>query len=263
MRPLIAAAALALVSCGPKGPLDQLTGEERDAFERGTTSHVTIQQALTLSDQLFDFDPTLDAARTANENAGLIQAKVTSSLNGCGTVALNNAAVTVNFGQAPGCTLPNGMQVSGVISIGVSKQASTLSVTVTFNNLTLDGSDLTGSAAFSTTNATTFTVVVNLSSGSNTMNANVTVVGSPGTITLDGTATATRTASTTTLTFTSVAWSQGECYPHQGSVLVKKGRTEQTYTFSASTPTTGNVELATGRQTVQVPLPAYGNCPPP
>lgn len=263
MRRALVVAAVLLASCGPKSPFDELTGEEKDAFERGTASHVSIQQALTLSDQLFDFDPTLDVARTANENAGLIQAKASASLNGCGTVSLNNAAVTVNFGQSPGCTLPTGMQVSGVVSIGVSKQAATLSVTVTFNNLTVDGADLTGSAGFSTTNGTSFTVIVNLSSGSNTMNANVTVVGSPGAITLDGTATATRTASTTTLTFTGVVWNQGECYPHSGSVLVKKGRTEQTYTFTSSTPTTGNVDLNTGRKTVQVPLPAYGNCPPP
>jgi hypothetical protein len=254
--------ALLAIACGPRGPFDELTGEEKDAFDRGASSHVSVQQAITLSDALFDFDPTLDVTRTPNENASLIQAHATAQLAGCGTVSLNNAAVTVAFGQAPGCTLPTGQQVSGTVSLGVSKQAPTLSVVVTFNSLTVDGADLTGTAAFSTTNNTTFTVVVNLSSGNNTINANITVVGAPGTITLDGTATATRTAGTTTLAFTNVIWAQGECYPNTGSVKVVKSRTEQTYTFTSSTPDTGNVDLALGRKTVTVPLPAYGDCPP-
>jgi hypothetical protein len=259
---LLGLAALA-TACGPKSPFDQLSGEDKDAFDRGTTAHVSVQQAIDLSDSLFDFDPTLDAARSPTENASLIQAHATAQLGGCGTVSLNNAAVVVAFGQAPGCTLPNGQQVSGTVSLGVSKQAPTLSVMVTFNSLTVDGADLTGTAAFSTTNNTTFTVVVNLSSGSNTINANITVVGAPGTITLDGTSTATRTAGTTNLTFTSVVWSKGDCYPNSGTVGVKRGRTEQTYAFTASTPTTGNVKLTAASRTVEVPLPAYGNCPPP
>lgn len=262
-RPALLATLAALAACGPRSPFDQLTGEERDAFERGSASHVSIQQALDLSDALFDFDPTLDASRTATENASLIQSYATSQLSGCGTVTRNNAAVVVSFGQAPGCTLPTGQQVSGTVSLGVSKQDPTLSVMVTFNSLTVDGKDLTGTAAFSTTNNTTFTVVVNLSSGDNTINANITVVGAPGQITLDGTATAVRTATNTTLTFTSVVWAQGACYPSSGEVLVVRGKTTQTYRFTASTPTTGNVELVLGRKTVEVPLPAYGDCPPP
>lgn len=262
-RPALLAALAALAACGPRGPFDELTGEEKDAFERGSTSHVSIQQALDLSDALFDFDPTLDVTRTATENASLIQAHATAQLGGCGTVTLNNAAVVVAFGQAPGCTLPTGQQVSGTVSLGVSKQDPTLSVTVTFNSLTVDGKDLTGTAAFSTTNNTTFTVVVNLSSGSNTINANITVVGAPGQITLDGTSTATRTAGSTSLTFRSVIWAQGACYPHSGEVQVVRGKTDQTYRFTDSTPTTGNVQLVLTRKTYDVPLPAYGDCPPP
>ncbi len=262
MRPLVAVSMLLAAGCGPKSPLDELTGEERDAFERSTASHVSIQQALDISDVMFDFDPTLDASRTANENASLIQAHVTGRLSGCGTVTLNNAAVVVAFGQSPGCTLPTGQVVTGTVSLGVSKQASTLSVVVTLNSLNVDGADLTGTLAFSTTNNTTFTVVINLSSGSNTINANVTVVGAPGSITLDGTSTATRSAGTTNLTFTAVVWKSGDCYPNSGSVKQSKGRTEQTYTFNGGTPTTGEVDLTTARKTVKVPLPAYGDCPP-
>lgn len=249
-------------ACGPRNPLDELTGEERDAFERGTSSHMVVQQALDVSDTMFDFDPTLDVTRTAAENAGLIQAHATSQLGGCGTVSLNNAAVTVAFGQSPGCTLPSGKVVTGSISLGVSKQNATLSVMVTFSSLAVDGKDLTGTLAFSTTNNTTFDLVANLSSGSTTMNAKLTVVGATGSITADGTVTSTRSAGTTTLTFTQVYWKKGDCYPSDGSVKVAKGQVTQTYSFTSSTPTTGMVDLSLGRKSVQVALPAYGSCPP-
>jgi hypothetical protein len=263
--------ALALVcACGPKSALDELTGEEKDAFDRATSSHVVVHQAVSLTDELFSFDPTLDPARSANENAGLIQAYISTELNGCGQVTLTNAAVVVQFGQAPGCTLPNGQQVSGTASLGVSKQNATLTVTVNFNNLTVDGKDLTGNATMSTSNGSTFSVQANLAQGSTTINlggattqaASATITGTPTGITLDGAATATRSAATTKLTFTTVYWARGDCYPSSGSVKVTKGTTEQTYTFTTETPSTGQVDLALGRKTVKVPLPEYGNCPP-
>jgi hypothetical protein len=269
-RLTVIAAALVLSACGPKSPFDDLSGEEKDAFDRGAGSQIVVHQGISLTDELFSFDPTLDPARTANENAGLIQTYVTGELNGCGSVTLNNASVVIAFGQAPGCTLPNGEQVSGTASLGVSKQNGTITVTVNLNNLTVNGKDLTGNATMSTTNGTTFNVIANFSQGSTTINLGgaasqaigVTVVGSSTGITLDGDATSTRSATTTKLTFTGVSWKRGDCYPSAGTVKVTKSTTEQTYTFNSDTPTTGNVSLAVGRKTVTVPLPAYGNCPP-
>ena len=259
--PLAALAALSL-SCGGRLGLDALTPDERDVFDRGHESHQGVQQALALSDSLFQFDPTLDATKTAAENAAAIQAQATFELNGCGSVTLGGSTVTVSFGAAPGCTLRNGVQASGSASLSVTKATTTTTVALTFTNLVVNGTDLGGTASFGTTNGSTFTVTANLTSKGNSVTANLTITGAPGSTTIDGTASSVQAGKTSSLTFTQVVWSQGDCYPKAGSLKVTRGLVNQTITFLATTPATGSATLTWGRTTSTVQLPAYGNCPP-
>jgi hypothetical protein len=152
--------------------------------------------------------------------------------------------------------------VSGTASFGVSGQNGTITVTVAFFNLVVDGVDLTGSAEFTTTTGNTFTVVFNLMSKGAKVMGTLMLSGAPGSMTFNGTVTQTKSpGAATTTTFTSVLWKKGDCYPSSGSVAITRGRVSQTATFSTTTPATGKVDLTVGTKTTTVTLPAYGTCP--
>jgi hypothetical protein len=250
---------MSFVGCGLRDGND-LDTEERDAFDRGGDAQLASQAALQISDEMFNFDPTLDVSKSTMENAMAIRAKAAAL--GCGTASLDAAVVLVDFGAAPGCTLMNGTRISGIASFGVSGGNGTLTVTVAFYDLLVDGVDLTGSAEFTTTTGNTFTVTFNLMSKGAKVMGTIMVAGAPGSMTLSGTMTQQKgTGAATSITFTSVLWKKGDCYPRSGSVAISRGRVSQTATFSATTPSTGKVEVTVGAKTTTVTLPAYGTCP--
>jgi hypothetical protein len=234
--------------------------EERDAFDRGGDAHLASQTALQISDELFNFDPTIDVTKSSMENAMAIRA--TADALGCGTVLLDAAMVLVDFGAAPGCTLKNGTQVSGTASLAVLGQSGTITVSVSFFDVVVNGVDLTGSAEFTTTTGNTFTVTFNLMSKGAKVMGTVMVVGAPGNMTIDGMVTQQKGGgAATSATFTGVQWKKGDCYPSSGALAISRGRVSQTATFSATTPSTGKVEVKVGTKTTTVTLPAYGTCP--
>lgn len=265
-KPALFLAALGALGCsGPgPGPADAGDGfslEERDLSERGGHSSNATQQLAKLADGMFDFDPTIDPAKTAAENASAIQANTTINLNGCGSATLNGTTVTLSA-PAPGCTLKNGVNVQGTVSLSVTKSGSTTTVTLTLTSVVVNGVSVSGTASFATSNGTTFTVTGDVTSGSTTYTMNLTVAGSTGSTTINGTSTAKSGDSTNSMTFTNVVWKVGECYPSSGSLKVTKALVTSTITFDSSTPTTGKVSVTSGRKTQTMQLPAYGNCPP-
>lgn len=246
------------------GAEDRLSATEQDALDRGNDAHLASQNMLEVMDRLFQFDPTLDTAKTAVQNAMAIQAQASAELATCGMATLSGSTVTVAFGAPPGCTLASGTTASGTISLSVAASAGTITVATTFTSLVVNGKPLDGSLSFSTTNATTFKVTGDLKSGGNTSTLDLTVTGSTNSMSLSGTTKATDSASvSTTLTFTQVVLVKRDCYPSSGSVKYEKGALSQTLTFLSTTPKDGKATLRIGLKTYPVKLPAYGKCPPP
>jgi hypothetical protein len=267
MRALLAVALFVVAACSP-GPVTVDGGNEPDLAERALFDHggseVSAGQALTaLADSLFQFDPTIDPMADAPENAQNIKRDVALQQNGCGSVSASGAVVTVSFGAAPGCTLKNGVSVSGSVAVGVSKSGATTSLTVTFTDVVSNGKAFAGELTFATTNGTTFTVRGKLTSGSTETTYNLIVTGTANSATLDGSMASTKGGQASTLMFGNVAWNRGDCYPRSGQVTFKQGvLLNMTATFTASTPTTGIVSVESGRKEYPATLPAYGKCPP-
>lgn len=259
---------------GSGGSGDRLNSEELDATDRGGDASNGIQQLTTLADSLFDFDPTIDTAKTAAENAQAVEQRLVQNLGspdggvvldggmpGCGTVTLSANTVTAAFGAPPGCTLKNGVRVSGTVSVSVMKVLNTISLSLTMTNMTVNGKALSGTATFATTTGTSFTVNADVTSGSTRYQVNMfSVSGTAGSATFDGMASVTSGNVTTAMTFNTVVWNKGDCYPSSGTLQARKGSVTATITFSSVTATTGQISVSTGRVTTTGYLPAYGSC---
>lgn len=253
---------------------DQLDADEQDTSTGGGESSNAVLQLVVLADSLFDFDPTLDTTRTAAENAEAIERNIRGNLGsldggvpldggatGCGAVALAGSTLTVSFGAAPGCVLRNGARVSGSVSVTVTKALNTLTVALVLSQISVNGKTLDGSASWSTTSNTSFTVDADITSGTRRFQATgFSVSGGAGTATIGGTLQVTDGAKNYSMTFTNVTWAKGDCYPNGGTLRTVKGLVASTITFNAQTPTTGQVTVTTGRITVSWTLPAYGSC---
>jgi hypothetical protein len=217
-------------------------------------------QLLSVADSMFSFDPTIDPTKSASANAASIAAKITAALGGCGTVKVSGATVTASFGAPPGCTLMSGVTVSGTVIAAVTTSGGTVTIALTLESLIAGGKALSGTASFATSNGTSFAVTTNLVSGTTTQTASLTVTGSSTAFVINGTASSIEGGVTTMFTFKSVVWQPGQCYPQAGSLEVAKGATTLTMTFSASTPSTGEVEVTAGKRSYPLTLPAYGSC---
>lgn len=265
MKRLIPTAVVLWVflACGGAGTEDQPTADERATADRGGSSSNLNQHVLGLSDGFFDFDPTLDTAKTAAENAQAIASRTSLSFGGCGTVTPTGTSVTVSM-PPPGCTTANGLKAQGTVTLAVTKSTTTpaaLTVALTLTAVVVNGVSYGGTASFVTTNGSTFTVTADLTSGDVVYAMNLTVTGAPGSMTIAGTMSQGTGAAQSSYTFTNVLYKKADCYPSGGSLAVKKGLVTTTITFSAATANTGQVTVSSGRKTWPSTLPAYGSCP--
>jgi hypothetical protein len=251
---------LSLAGCGGVAT-DALTADELDSIRESGASTSSAHQTVVIADSLFDFDPTINPAATAEANATAVRDRVQSQLNGCGSVMLTGATVTVSFGAAPGCTLVNGVQASGSVSAAVTKVGATTTIALSFSSLVVNGKSLDGTASFATTTGSSFAVTAMLASGPDSLTANVTVTGASGSFTMSGTASGSRGGSNTAATFSNVTYRSGDCYPNGGAMTIMRGPVSLVVTFSGATATTGAVTVTQGRRSSTATLPAYGNCP--
>lgn len=258
IRTLLFLSATAIAGCGAAAG-DALTADELDAVRESGSSTSVAHQSMVIADSLFDFDPTIDPTLSAEQNATAIRDRIQSQSSGCGTISLAGTTLTVNFGAAPGCTLANGVTASGSLTAGVSKSGSTITVALSFASLVVNGKALDGTASFATSNGSTFAVTAALTSGADTINANLTVTGASGSFTMGGTASSSR--SSMSATFTAVTYRAGDCYPNGGSMALTRGPVSLTVTFSASSANSGVVTVTQGRRSSSATLPAYGTCP--
>ena len=211
--------------------------------------------------QLLDELVAIDGSAEAMQNVESTRVKALAALMGCGTVSVMGAKVTLDFGAAPGCVSKNGVQVSGVVSLGVSKTNTTTTLLVTFGNAVLGAKTLDGELTFSTTNGQQYSVTGNLT-GTKDTQYSLTFALAEGGVTLNGNVAATRSGQLTTVMMGSIFWSAGDCYPKGGQATFKQGvALTMTATFDSETPSTGVVKMKNGRREFPMTLPAYGVCP--
>jgi len=239
-----------------------LSTDESAAAQSGGDS-VDVNEAVNdLANELFDFDPTIDPASTAAQNATAIGQNVLANLgSACGSVNVSGASVTVAFGAPPGCTLMDGTSISGTVDLAVSQSGATTTVALMIDSVVIDGEPISGTATFSTSNGSTFSVETNLTTSSKTDVANLSVTGTAGSYTISGTSTVTQGSSTSNLVFTGLTVMKGECYADAGSISMTEGAVTEVITFDAATPTTGRVSVTIGKRTATTTLPPYGSCP--
>jgi hypothetical protein len=243
-----------------------LTPDEQATFNVGAPSVPAITQVVALADSFFKFDPTLDATQSDVQNAQLIENHIAANLGTtsdggtkCATLTMSGATLTADFGPAPGCMLTTGLTVSGTVTLAVTKP-SKLSVAFTFTNVTVNGTALSGTLSFTTSDAMSFTVVANVTWAAVTLSTTgFTVSGNSSAVTLSGPIT-NAADTTTTTTFASVVWMDGACYPSAGTLSIAKGALTETVTFSQATATTGQVTVTIGTVTLPAMLPMYGSC---
>jgi len=238
-----------------------LSTGETESFGTSSNSLATNQETTTLANALFDFDPTIDPSADAPTNATNVGQHTTTSLGGCGSVAVNGASVTVNFGAAPGCTLSGGEQISGSVNLALSKSMATTSIALTMTNLDVNGQAIAGTATFATSDGSTFAVTSQTSSSTKTETSNLTIVGAASSFTISGSAQVTEDGVSSVLAFNDVVHVDGECYATSGSMTVTTGPIVETITFNANTPATGEVSVQTGKHTTSSTLMPYGSCP--
>jgi hypothetical protein len=255
---------VSILLAGCAAPADTgavLSDDETSTAEAGGGGVAVNQETTTLADSLFNFDPTIDPAATPEANAASIARNTEINAQGCGSISVSDATVSVDFGAAPGCVLASGAQIAGVISVGVSKSGNTTTIALGLTNVVVNGQGVSGTASFATTTGSTFTVSSSLVSNGKTVTSSVTVTGGANSFALSGTSKVVEGGTTTTLTFNNLTHVKGECYASSGSVTIAKGGTTETMTFTAPIPQTGQVSVQVGRRTTTTTLPPYGDCP--
>jgi hypothetical protein len=249
---MLAAAAFA-ASCGPAA------GGENGALEDGSNATVAAQLALGIAEAMIDLQAPLDGSMGADANAMTVETRATASLGGCGTISRTGATLTVDYGT--GCALPGGVMVSGAISIGIAVTSSTATVTIEYIDVVANGTPIDGTLAL-TASPPSYTVALDLMSGTRAVSGMVTVTATASSLTFDGSLTVVSGA-TITLDAASIVWVTGDCWPSAGSLTITALGIAQTVTFSAATANRGTVTVTRGRMTSTEQLPAYGMCPVP
>lgn len=256
---VIGAAPFAL-GCPPEG---STPSRDAAATADGNTTAVSAQAALALAEELAAGEEPLDPAMGADGNAAIIQGNAAVALGTCGTVSLSGATVTVTF-AAGGCSLPSGITATGSIALSASVASGTVTVDVSFDALAIGAYALDGTASLSTTNGTSYTVMLDLTSEGRTISGDLTLSASLAALTISGDLTTQRAGGAERMvSIEGLRWNRGDCYPSAGSITIGAGSLAQTVTFSAATASTGEVTVEFGRASTTEVLPAYGDCPAP
>ena len=249
--------SIALTSCRE----ENAAGVDSAAYQRASSTIVTTEAALQVSDDILGFDPVLDRLHTADQNAMAVEMHARDSLVGCGTVSRSGTTITIDFGATP-CATPSGHLVTGSIELTIAARTAEAAATLTFTSVTIDGTALSGTLGFTTT-VTGLTVDVALTGGTSSIAGSATIGATAGAFALDANLTSMRSGATTMITVSGLVWARGDCYPSAGTVSATTGRLVQSITFSSTTAMSGVVTVTEGRLTSSETLPAYGDCPVP
>jgi hypothetical protein len=246
-----------------------------------TASHGSAPDSLSTSKALSSLfvkeDPTLNLSLTAAQNADAVAAQLATSvmISTCANASITHTTgtlgVMLSFGT--GCTLPNIGSISGAANATIAKVAGTITVALTLTNITVNGVTVNGTVALSTSDATTFSFVMHLSTSAQQVSFNGTaVLDADGKgVTLDGTGTSTKAGLSLSFTMAGVHHELSACYADAGTMTVTKPTRnkrdmtltlEETITFSSTTPTTGMVTVTILGVSTPATLPTTATCPP-
>jgi hypothetical protein len=242
--------SLMMLGCSSNEP-PTATPEQLASMERVGSAATSVVQSLHLSDALFKFDPDLDPGKTADGNASTIR----SNLDGtsCATVKLSGVAeLTADFGA--GCSF-GGVTVSGTVVVKVTvtgpDSGRTVGVKLTLTSLVVNGWDLAGSASFSSSGGSTLSATLDLTHSGMSVKFDGSVVGSTGSMKIDGALTVNSGAAPLSASLAAVTVARGACWPNGGTATISG---LGTLTFDSQTATTGQAKLV-----IQTPL---GPTPP-
>ncbi|MFO0551524.1 MAG: hypothetical protein U0271_24265 [Polyangiaceae bacterium] len=247
-------------------PDPEPTAEQVAAADDGSDGADAVQAYLGFTDQLFNYDPDLDATGTAQGNADKIRSNVEAGAT-CVTVT-SPAQGTVDFDFGAGCTF-GAYEVSGALSVVVAidntdPNARKITVGLEMTALTINGLTIDGAASFTTSNGFKLDVVLDLETATKRVATQLTVTGAAGSFTIDGTATREEGSDTIALTYDGVKVEKAACWPSDGTVQVDTGAVSETLAFDADTATTGQATLtfAAGNKDVSTcyALPDHGEC---
>ena len=257
---------LFFLGCTGGGKADDTAGGfneyEASAGAAASTASVTLQESLVFVDVvLFNFDPDLNNGSSAEDNAATLQSNAGGD-GGCATITPSGAtSFSVDFGT--GCTYGS-LTVSGAVTVSVGAEGGegsrVLTVDLVMTALVVNTVDLDGTASFSTENGSTLAVALDLTHSGSTVAADLTVVGVPGSFTMDGSATVTANGASTSLVLTGVHITQGACWADAGSIAADMSGATGTLTFDGNTPSTGQATFSAGRLEACWQLSDYGTC---
>ena len=238
---------LAAAACG---------GTDPAAVSASSEAVVAAESAQAAAQAAAVAAPLADRDRGAADVMGAVRDLYGRKMT-CAEVALAAGILSVDLGA--GCAV-NGHTVSGAFTVAHTRTGTSSAFTLTLADLAADGTSVdgtvhaSGGARVVTVDATLMVtdgavITEHLFAGAATPDA--AGVGLEGAARRDDGATA------RDLTFTALYVAYGDCYPSAGEIAVDAtGQPTTLVTFSAATPTTGEVSVKVGRlppQTVTLP----------
>lgn len=262
----------ALVGCGgddtaaDAGTTTLAAEYRRDIYNANAATATSVDVLNAIDQAMVDFDPTINPAQTAEQNAMNVAGKVRGAAS-CASAMVSMTTVSAQFTN---CTLPSGVSLNGGVSIAVSKSGGTITLAFTLTNLAVNGKTVTGSITMVTTTGTSFAATgmftVTTDAGMNGVALNnLVVTATSGQYTMSGMLTSTVNGTATSVGIAAMnplVYQMGNCYPRGGTAIATRGTQRYTITFDTVTATCGSVNVRVNNlPPVRVALHPYGTCP--
>lgn len=192
-------------------------------------------------------EPVLEVETSSEDLADGTRATYARRMR-CASVSIRRGRVSVDFGT--GCTI-HGRTVAGAFTLTATRAQGSVGFGLELDGLSSGGVTRTGTVALSVAAGQLASdIELELTQGGSTTDLLYagTLTAVPGGVEIDGTAARDDGTRATSLGLSSVAIDFGDCYPHAGTVTVDAtGSPTTVVTFSAQTPSTGEVTVQIGR----------------
>lgn len=252
--------AFLAVGCGDGIDSDELTAEQQLAYEAAANEAAGVA------------GPALRALTSASV-VSVDSAAAQTGGNTPAAPAPRGPCVTIRFGPGVSLTVDHGVGcqigpafVSGAYVLRLLHQQQ-LGLEIEFQTFTVDTLSLDGPISAGVGSGR-ISAAMDLDVTDNGVTHQLDFMGSlsspPGAVVVDGTGAYEVGGTRWSFEANAIRQTLGACYPDDGSiVLTGAGGLPVTFTFTATTPQTGLVEVrVAGIPLSPIPLPAYGACPP-
>jgi hypothetical protein len=270
---LVASCAWSAAGCGAKhdsAPVDPpLPAAQLEVVDDAGASTVAIGQALAVGDALLDFGTAIDSKQETHVIVDAVRTRALSAVAACNGVKTSSpptrhgvVSPVFFFDFGAGCTLPNGLAVSGEVALAVAKSGpSSVDLPMDFTKLKVAGRQLDGALWYCTEGGKKFNVPAVLAIGDAYDNYQVTVTAQADRFTIDGTLSSLRDGANVSAFYQGLTWRPGDCYPSAGTMTVATRESRLEVRFAETSSANGAVTIASGAHVEAHTLPAYGTCP--